>query len=371
MARAIGNKDRAKSEQCPVLVQERVISVTSDQSLGPWRVAVIIPCFRVKAHILGVIERIGPEVAMIYVVDDACPEQSGAFVRAHCTDCRVTVINHAVNRGVGGATLSGIREALAAGADICVKIDGDGQMDPSLIPRFLAPIIDGIADYTKGNRFFYLDNIGRMPKLRIFGNAALSFFAKLSTGYWYSFDPNNGYIAVAASVARELPLDKISQRYFFESDMLFRLSLIRALVIDIPMHAVYGDEKSGLSIRLVFFEFFFNHIKNFGKRLVYNYFLRDFTIGSLYLLASILFISFGTGFGVIKWLDANRSAVATSGGTVMLAALPVILGFQFLLSFLAFDVANVARVPVQRLLGRRLLTQSFDTPTTRELELRS
>jgi dolichol-phosphate mannosyltransferase len=318
-------------------------------------VAVVIPSYRVKDHILEVLGRIGPDVSAIYVVDDACPEQSGAFVRAHCRDLRVTVIEHPVNQGVGGATLTGIRAAIAGGADICVKIDGDGQMDPALLPRFIAPIIDGLADYTKGNRFFYLDNIGRMPRLRLVGNAALSFFAKLSTGYWDSFDPNNGYLALATAVARELPLDKISRRYFFESDMLFRLSLLRARILDIPMHAVYGEEKSSLKIRQVLGEFFVNHIKNLGKRLFYNYFLRDFSIASVYLVFGTLLLGFGTGFGIVKWLEVNRSAIEASSGTVMLAALPVILGFQLLLSFLAYDIANVPRVPLQRLLGRRLL----------------
>src|SRR5690606_11392859 len=96
------------------------------------------------------------------------------------------------NLGVGGAVMTGYLTALADGMDIIVKVDGDNQMDPALIPDFIAPILAGEADYTKGNRFFDLEEIRAMPKLRLFGNALLSFMTKLSAGYWDIFDPTNG-----------------------------------------------------------------------------------------------------------------------------------------------------------------------------------
>jgi len=316
------------------------------------QVAVIIPSYRVTDHILGVIERIGKEVASIYVVDDCCPVGSGAFVTAHCQDPRVKVIRHEKNLGVGGAVITGIRAALEDGMDICVKVDGDGQMDPQILPRFVMPIADGFADYTKGNRFYYMDTVKKMPVIRLIGNAALSFFAKLSSGYWDIFDPNNGYVAISSTVARELPLDKISRNYFFESDVLFRLSLIRARVIDIPMHAIYGDEQSNMKINRIIFTFMGNHIKNFIKRIVYNYFVRDFSIASMYFVFGVIFLSLGVLFGIFTWVDSLGRASSAPTGTVMLVSLQVIVGVQLLLSFMAFDVANVPSVPIQRLLAR-------------------
>ena len=215
------------------------------------KVAVVIPSYRVKAHVLKVIARLGPEVTQIYVVDDACPDGSGEFVERNCRDTRVKVLRHAENQGVGGAVKTGYRQALCDGADVVVKVDGDGQMDPQLIPHFIKPILDDKADYTKGNRFYNLEQIGRMPGLRLFGNALLSLAAKLSTGYWNVFDVTNGYTAVHTKVLRRLPLDKISNRYFFETDMLFRLNTIRAVTVDIPMDAVYGDESSNLKINQI------------------------------------------------------------------------------------------------------------------------
>ncbi len=154
-------------------------------------IAVVIPSYRVVKHILGVLSAIGPEIWRIYVIDDKCPEGSGDYVEDNCIDTRVVVLRHGTNQGVGSAVMTGYRAAIADGADIIVKVDGDGQMDPALIPNFIEPILAGEADYTKGNRFFYLEEIRAMPKVRLFGNAVLSFMTKLSSGYWDVFDPTN------------------------------------------------------------------------------------------------------------------------------------------------------------------------------------
>jgi len=302
------------------------------------RVAAVIPCYRETGKILGVLEGLGPECDRIYVVDDACPDGTGKLVESRCADPRVRVLYHETNQGVGGATLTGLRRALADGAGIVVKLDGDGQMDPHRIPALLRPVQEGQADYTKGNRFFEPDGLSQMPGARRIGNAALSFIAKLSTGYWDVFDPTNGFIAVHADVARRLPLDKLSRGYFFESDMLFRLNTIRAVVVDVPMPARYGDEASGLRPARVIVPFLLHHARNFVKRVIYNYFLRDFSVASLNLVAGLGLLVFGVAFGAVAWVGSVRSGVPATAGTVMLAGLPTILGVQLLLSFLAYDV---------------------------------
>lgn len=211
-------------------------------------IAVVIPSFKVTRHIQKVIAGIGPEISAIYVVDDCCPDRSGDFVRQHVTDARVRVLQNAQNLGVGGATMAGYRQAVADGFSVIVKIDGDGQMNPALIPNFIQPILNGQADYTKGNRFYNIEDVRAMPTIRLIGNAGLSFITKISTGYWNLFDPTNGYTAIDARLINWLPLEKISQRYFFESDLLFRLNTLSAVVRDIPMKAVYADEESNLKI---------------------------------------------------------------------------------------------------------------------------
>jgi dolichol-phosphate mannosyltransferase len=317
---------------------------------GEARIGVVVPCYRVRDRVLGVLGKIGSEVSAIYVVDDRCPEGSGEHVERSAADDRIRIIRHAENTGVGGAVISGYHAAIEDGMDVIVKIDGDGQMDPALLPQFVAPVIEGWADYTKGNRFYDLEHIHRMPAVRLFGNAVLSFMAKASTGYWNIFDPTNGYTAIHARVAAHLPLNKLSRRYFFETDMLFRLNTLRAVVVDVPMHSVYGDEQSSLRVKRVVGEFLVKHIGNLGKRIFYNYFLRDMSAASFELVAGIALLSFGVVFGVWNWVSAVHQLTAAPLGTIMLAALPTLVGLQLILAFLNFDVANVPVRPVGRFL---------------------
>jgi len=312
------------------------------------KIAVVIPSFKVSKHILSVIKSIGPEVSRIYVVDDCCPEFTGRHVIDLCHDERVSVIWHPVNLGVGGAVLTGYQAAIDDRCEVIVKVDGDGQMDPNLINLFVEPLLSGEADYAKGNRFYNLANIGLMPPLRVMGNAVLSFMTKLSSGYWSIFDPTNGFTAIHAKVAQRLPFEKISKRYFFETDMLFRLNLLRAAVVDIPMDAKYGDEVSNLKITRVIPEFLGKHVKNFYKRIFYNYFLRDFSLASIELFFGVTFLSFGLIYGMYHWYQSNVTLVNSPTGTVMLAALTTLLGTQLLLGFLAYDIQSVPSKCIHR-----------------------
>lgn len=322
------------------------------------RIAVVIPCYKVTRHILEVIAGIGNEVWRIYVVDDACPDGSGKHVEAYCLDQRVRVIYNENNQGVGGAVMTGYRAAIADSAEVIVKLDGDGQMDTSLIPNFIEPILAGEADYTKGNRFFDLEEIRAMPKVRLFGNAVLSLMTKLSSGYWDLFDPTNGYTAIHADVARHLPFSKISNRYFFETDILFRLNTLRAVVVDVPMDAKYGDEVSNLKISKIVGEFLIKHARNFVKRIFYNYYLRDLSIASIELPLGMVLLAVGSSLGTYHWLESANEGVVTPAGTVMLAALPILMGLQFVLAFIGYDIASVPRRPRHiRLRARRVLDQ--------------
>lgn len=316
------------------------------------KIAVVIPSYKVRAHILNVISAIGPEVCRIYVVDDCCPEHSGQFVEQNCIDERVKVLRNPENQGVGGAVMTGYQAALADDMDIVVKIDGDDQMDPALIMDFVSPIIQGEADYTKGNRFFDLEEIRAMPKVRLFGNAGLSFMTKLSSGYWDLFDPTNGYTAIHTGVIRHLPFHKISRRYFFETDMLFRLSTLRAVVIDIPMDAKYGDEVSNLKVSKVIGEFLVKHARNFGKRIFYNYYLRNMSLASLELPLGIVLVAAGVFVGASHWIESAQNNTSTPAGSVMLAALPIIIGTQFLLAFIGYDIASTPKRPIHLLKKR-------------------
>lgn len=313
------------------------------------QIAVVIPCFKARDFVLAVIARIPSEVTSIHVVDDCCPEQTGLHVRRHCRDPRVRLVFHSENRGVGGATVSGYRDALAVGAEVIVKIDGDGQMDPAVLDRFVAPIRLGRADYSKGNRFFDIERLKVMPRTRLVGNSILSLINKLSSGYWNIADPANGYTAIHANVLRLLPLDRLDQRFFFESDLLFHLNLTSAVVTDVPLEARYGSEVSSLSITRVSLEFPGKCLSRLVKRLYYSYVLREFNAGTLALVSGLSLTS--TGFAYGAWLYLSKAGAAVTIDEVMLSLLPILIGAQLLISAVRFDIMNVPTVALHPSLG--------------------
>jgi dolichol-phosphate mannosyltransferase len=166
------------------------------------------------------------------------------------------------------------------------------------------------------------------------------------------FDPTNGYTAIHAEIARRLPFDSISTRYFFESDILFRLNVMRAKVLDVPMDARYADEVSGLKVSKIVGEFFVKHLRNVVKRIGYNYFLRDMSMASIELLIGLPMLLFGTAFGLYHWVHSAEDRLFTPLGTIMLAALSVMLGLQLLLAFLSHETSAMPRHALHPLLLR-------------------
>jgi glycosyltransferase involved in cell wall biosynthesis len=312
------------------------------EGAGVW---LVVPCYKVRDHVLRVIAKTPAWFEGIVCVDDACPERSGDFIEAENTDPRVVVVRLSVNQGVGGATLAGYAEAARRGGRVLVKVDGDDQMDLSYAAQLVAPILMGDADYAKGNRFTSVSHLTSMPTVRVLGNAALSFFAKLSTGYWNIFDPTNGYTAIEAGVARLVMERRVSRRFFFETDLLYHLGALRAVVRDVPMPARYADEVSNIRIGQVVGPFAFKHLQNFLQRVLGQYFVRDFNAASLELIFGLFSLLFGVGYAA-SYLANRHEGQAASAGVVMMAALPVILGAQFLLQAMNFDVLNVPNRPI-------------------------
>ena len=308
------------------------------------KIAVVIPCYKVSRHILKVVSNIPQEVSTIILVDDQCPEKTGEFVAKNINDPRVTILINSINLGVGGATKAGYLEAIQHHADIIVKLDGDGQMNPEDIPKLTRVITEEKYNYAKGNRFFTIKNVKQMPIVRKFGNLVLSFMSKLSTGYYEIFDPNNGFTAIDSEYLTQLPLDDIDNRYFFESDMLYQLNLLGAKVLDIPLPTIYKDEHSSLSIWQSVIIFPKKHLINFIKRITYTYYLRDFNIASVQLLVGTIFFWWGLALGLTTWLHNMKNGVSSATGTIMLVGILIITGVQLLLSFLNFDMRSQKRI---------------------------
>jgi len=299
-------------------------------------VAVVLPCFNVERHIKRVISSVPEFVRTVIAVDDHSLDGTRAALAA-IRDPRLVIVMHERNQGVGGAVLSGYQAALERNADVCVKMDGDGQMSPDDLPALLQPIALGEADYAKGNRFHDVERLATMPKMRLVGNGFLSFATKLVSGYWSIFDPTNGYTAIRSEVLRRLDMTKIQRRYFFETSMLVELNILGAVVQDVEMPARYGDETSSLRIRNVLAQFPPLLIRGLLRRFFWRYMIRDFNALTLCVLAGVPLVLFGLVFGLLRWWQSEASGVPATAGTVILAALPFLVGFQCLLIALVLD----------------------------------
>lgn len=305
-----------------------------------------------ERDITSVLKGMPRYIKLVIVVEDASPDSTAAQVTAAAKkDRRILLIRHSINTGVGGAMISGFRKALELGAQIVVKLDGDNQMDPAYLPALLTPLIQGRADYTKGNRFRDFASLRNMPFIRRMGNLGLSFLTKAATGYWNIFDPTNGFFAARAEVLARLPLDRIDKRYYFETSMLANLYLQNAFVLDVPIPARYGDETSSLSIQRTLFEFPFKLLRTFLQRIFLKYFLYDFSMMSVYLLAGIPLLLFGLIFGTVKWIQYASINVPAPTGTVVLPTLSVILGIQFMLSAIDIDMNSAPKGPLTEALA--------------------
>jgi len=319
----------------------------SISSLKKYDIAVVIPCYRVEREVNSVIASLPRYVKHIIVVDDASPDATVEIVhQAAKKDKRITLLKHEQNQGVGGAMVTGFRKALELGAQIVVKIDGDGQMDAEYLPGLLIPLIQSVADYTKGNRFRDFQALQKMPLIRRVGNMALGFLSKAATGYWNLFDPTNGYIAIRAEILAQLPLEKIDHSYYFETSMLAHLYLLGAVVKDVPMPARYGGERSNLSVRRTLFEFPFKLTRTFFRRLILKNLIYDFSMASIYLLAGIPLLLFGLIFGIIKWVNYAARNIPAPTGTVMLPTLSVLLGIQFMIAAIEIDLRSTPKTPL-------------------------
>lgn len=321
-------------------------------NLAAFKIAIVIPAYRVERDIQEVLRGIPRYIRHIIVVDDDSPDGTAGMVTAAAKkDKRIVLIRHEKNQGVGGAMLSGFRKALELGAQVAVKLDGDRQMDPAHLPKLIAPLVEGRADYAKGNRFRDFTSLRQMPLVRRIGNLGLSFLTKAATGYWNIFDPTNGYFAIRAETLAQLPFEKIDRGYFFETSMLSHLYLLGAHVMDVTIPARYGSETSHLSIRRVLFEFPVKLMGTFLRRIALKYYIYDFSIMSLYIITGIPLLLFGLIFGSLKWIEYASLGIPAPTGTVMLPTLSVILGIQIMLSAIEIDINAAPRQPLNMPLG--------------------
>lgn len=318
----------------------RYIFITQTKDLKMYnekKIAVAIPCYRVEEHLEKVVSELPAFVDTILLVDDCSPDNTPALVDRLADGNRIVAIHHKENRGVGGAMKTAFHKALEMGADVVVKLDGDGQMDSA----FIGPLVDALKedDYAKGNRLFDRHMLRRMPAIRRLGNMGVGFMVKAASGYWNVSDPVNGFFAITTNTLRRMDLDRIADRYFFESSMLIELHYAGARIHEVSMPAIYADEQSNLSIGKTLFSFPPRLMAAWIRRLHLSYFVFDFNICSLYLLIGLPSFLFGLIFGLCEWIHYASISSPSPTGTIMVAVLTFILGFQMLLAAAQYDIS--------------------------------
>lgn len=322
------------------------------------KVCCVIPAYKCRKTVCDVVAAALEYAHDVVVVDDACPEGSGSSVlEAFPGSKRVHVITLPSNGGVGAAVKTGIAKALDLTADIVVKIDGDGQMDPSYVPSMVEILLgDPSICLVKGNRFTDERLLRQMPALRLLGNSALSLLLRFASGYWDMLDPTNGFLAFNVHALDAIGWKKLSNRYFFESSVLCASGLRREKIAELEMPAIYASESSSLSLPRSAIEFSAKLLLKLCHRVLLQYFVFDTNIASLYMIVGAILCLAGMTFGAFEWDQALITGTARTPGTVMLAVLPLLMGFQLLLNALLYDVqlsTKIFRQPVAWQLRRR------------------
>jgi glycosyltransferase involved in cell wall biosynthesis len=303
------------------------------------RVGVVVPAFDEETLIAATLGGIPPLVDRIFVVDDGSSDRTAERAR-EVGDPRVEVLTHERRSGVGAATLTGYRRAMAEGLDVVVVMNGDNQMDADDLPTLVEPVARGELDYSKANRLSTGQAWQLIPKTRFFGNAILSMLTKIASGYWHVADSQSGYTAISRQMLERLDLDRVYTQYGFPNDMLVHLNVWNARVRDFPSRPIYGvGERSAMRYRHVVPRISWLLLKGFFWRLWEKYVKRDFhPLVFFYVMGFIATVTgIGLGLVVVAFRIAGDSIPVA---TVVLVAVLVISGLQFTLFAMWFDMES-------------------------------
>ncbi|ELZ00611.1 glycosyltransferase family 2 protein [Natrialba asiatica] len=303
-------------------------------------IGVVVTSYKESAFVDRVIETVPSYVDRIYAVDDASPDDSWAVIQRVAARVnaeseperavadggdgrRVVPVRHDENRGYGAAVKTGYERAARDGIDVVAVMNGDGQMDPTILERIIDPVVDGEADYAKGNRLLYSEDREGMSTFRFVGNALLSGLSKFASGYWTISDPQNGYTAISRETIDELDLDAITDQYGFLNHILTHLNVNDCRVADVSMSALYGDEES--SIRYVPFVRFVSLLllRSFYWRLKRQYVIESFHPAVVFYGAGTAGLAVGSGGLAGSIVQVARGKDGVTGALVSVLAILV------------------------------------------------
>jgi glycosyltransferase involved in cell wall biosynthesis len=303
------------------------------------KLAVVVPAYAEETQIGQVIRTMPAWVDTIIVVDDCSPDGTVAAVQSLMPEfAKVVLLQHSVNQGVGGAIVTGYKYARDHGFDVTVVMAGDGQMAPADLPAVAGPVARGEVDYCKGNRLFTGEAYGKIPKVRYFGNAALSLLTKVASGYWHVADSQTGYTAINLRMLSLVDWNLAYKRYGCPNDYLVRLNIYNAKVRDVPIKPVYGvGEKSKIRLYKVIPRISLLLVRLFIKRMFQKYVIRDFHPLVLFYAMSFALLTPGLILGVADLCyRVLRGPVAVT--SVLFDVFLLVSGIQFGLFAMFMDM---------------------------------
>ncbi|MCZ7403000.1 MAG: glycosyltransferase [Candidatus Methanoperedens sp.] len=304
--------------------------------LDVYKIGVVVPAYNEEVLIQETIDGIPKFVKKIYLVDDCSTDRTPEIIKT-MKDSRIVSIRHEKNRGVGAAIVTGYKLGLKDEMDVLAVMAGDNQMDPENLPSLIMPIIDGQADYTKGNRLISKNFRSGMSKWRFTGNAMLTLITKIGCGYWHIMDPQNGYTAISRQALEILDLDSIYPYYGYCNDMLIKLNTFDMRVMDVVMPARYGREKSKIKYSSYIRKVAPMIFRGFLWRLKTKYIILDFHPLVFFYVASMVLLPIGVIFSA--WILIEKIYHnPISQNYPLLAVFITLMGVQFLLFAMLFDM---------------------------------
>ncbi len=317
------------------------------------KIGVVVPCYNEGTQIKMVIDTMPDFVDHIIIVDDVSKDDTVKVITASVDDNKlskeiaddlVVLIKHEKNQGVGGAIASGYEWCRDNGVDVAAVMAGDGQMAPDELGSVLDPVIEDNADYSQGNRLVYGEAFKKIPKIRYFGNSALSLLTKIASGYWHIADSQTGYTAINRKALETIDWQDMYKRYGQPNDLLIKLNVCDFRVADVPITPVYNvGEKSGIKVRKVLFTISWLLFKGFLWRMKEKYIIRNFHPLVFFYTMGFMMLSLSAGFfaRVIYLWNLDGHAPALSAFAVMFS---FSMGFQSIFFAMWFDMENNRRL---------------------------
>ena len=284
-------------------------------------ISIVIPCFNEETQIKTVVDNLPEYVDNIVIIDDKSTDNTVNIIKElKNNNEKITAILHEKNKGVGAAISSGYKWSRDNNIDVAVVMAGDNQMDPKDLPEILNPVVNGHADYSKGNRLFSGEAYEKIPTIRYLGNSILSLFTKIASGYWHIADSQSGYTAINKKMLNTIKWDDMYNRYGQPNDLLVSLNIYDAIVRDVHIEPVYGvGEKSGIKIYKVIFTIGWLLLKSFLRRMKQKYVIRDFHPLIFFYFFGIIFMFLTIALSIrlgIRWYEDGYVPAITALATM-------------------------------------------------------